>query len=66
MKRQMISVFLTSLLMIGCVDSPTQCTTNIGVGRTAIVTAEDGSQYQVTSDVDGNVTYDCGATVATV
>ena len=66
MKRQMTSVFLTSLLMLACVDSPAQCTQQIGAGRTAIVTAEDGTQMQVTADAAGNITFDCGSTVSTV
>lgn len=66
MKRQMIlSVFLTSVLMLAC-DGPTeQCSEHIGAGRTAVVTAEDGSQILVAADADGNITYDCGSTVNT-
>lgn len=66
MKRQILSVFLTSMLMLACVEPTDQCTEFIGVGRTAIITAEDGTQTRVTADVNGQVTFDCGSTVTTV
>ena len=66
MKRQILSVFLTSMLMIACVDSKDQCSQHIGVGRTAIVTAEDGSQILVSADGQGNIIFECGSTVETV
>ena len=63
MKRQMLSVFLTSVLMLACVEPTEQCSENIGVGRSAIITAEDGTQTVVTADANGQVTFDCGSTV---
>ena len=65
MKRQMLSVFLTSVLILACTEPTEQCTEQIGVGRTAIVTAEDGTQTIVAADADGNVTFECGSRIST-
>ena len=59
----MLSVFLTSMLMLACVEPTEQCTENIGVGRSAIVTAEDGTQTIVTADANGQITFECGSRV---
>ncbi len=61
-----LSVFLTSVLLLACDEPTEQCTEHIGAGRTAIVTAEDGSQVVVSADANGNVTFDCGSRVDTV
>jgi hypothetical protein len=67
MNRQiLLSVFLTSVLLLACDEPTDQCTEHIGAGRTAIVTAEDGSQVVVAADANGNITYDCGSRVDTV
>lgn len=64
MKRQILSVFLTSLLIAAC--GGRTCTSQIGVGRTAVVTASDGSQTIVTADENGEITRDCTSTVTVV
>lgn len=66
MKRQMVSVFLTSMLIFACTPTTRMCQHNIGVGRTAVVTNGDGDQTVVTADENGNIITECGATVSTV
>jgi hypothetical protein len=60
MKRQIIlSVFLTSMLLLACDKPIDQCTEHIEAGRTAVVTAADGTRSLVAADADGNITFDC-------
>lgn len=66
MKRQALSVFLTSMLILGCTVPSNTCVRYIGAGRTAIITARDGRQTVVTADQNGQINYDCGSTVTTV
>ncbi|REJ77819.1 MAG: hypothetical protein DWQ47_15765 [Acidobacteria bacterium] len=66
MKRQILSVFLTSLLIAACNGPARVCVEFIGAGRTAIITDANGRQTVVTADQNGNVTIDCNSTVETV
>ena len=66
MKKQILSVFLTSMLMATCIEPFDQCSQQIGVGRTAVITAQDGTQTVLTADDEGYITFDCDSRVSIV
>lgn len=66
MKRQMVSVFLTSMLILACSGPSRLCEQHIGVGRIAVVTSPNGNQTTVSADRNGNIVTVCGSTVSTV
>jgi hypothetical protein len=66
--KRLLPLLTTCVLIVatcGCAEEGCTAKVNVGApGSTVTVTDNDGTQYQVTADGDGNVTIPCDSTTS--